>query len=214
MDDLRDLDEDLLNLLLAMLLAAMGDICKARPLDIAKVRNAVAAQKAPIKASNVGGRTNPGETGEEAKRDSDMSIAEPANRGAHTEDSRGGLRGVSNFGREASSAGGSGFPRGRPPSPNGIRDGHVFAQLQAENARMRALIEVRAPRAMWRVGTCLSMRVGPIPHVFRRSLRIVTRAMVPAQDVDMYSSRPSCDKQKRSTFQNRAYDLSTRLWGR
>ena len=79
---------------------------------------------------------------------------------------------------------------------------------------MRALNRVRVPRAMWRVGTCLSMRVVLTPHICRRSLRVVTRALVPAQDVDMYSSRLSCDKQKRSTFQNRAYDLSTRLWGR
>ena len=99
MDDFRDLDEDVLNLLLA----AMSDICQARLLDIAKVRKAVATHKAKAEAAYVGGNTKPGQTGEEVKDVADTSI-----RDAQIKDSRGGLGGGSNRGFDANSARGSG----------------------------------------------------------------------------------------------------------
>ena len=182
MDDFRDLDEDVLNLLLA----AMSDICQARLLDIAKVRKAVATHKAKAEAAYVGGNTKPGQTGEEVKDVADTSI-----RDAQIKDSRGGLGGGSNRGFDANSARGSGSHSPMAVASEGSlesiieRNGIDIAQLMAENERMRALNRVHVPRAMWRVGACLSMRVMLTPHICRRSLRVVTCALVHRARLDM-----------------------------
>ena len=70
---------------------------------------------------------------------------------------------------------------------------------------MRALNQVRVPRAMWRVGTCLGMRVVPIPHVCRRSLRVVTRAMVHRARLDMVHRIPATPVHLASGYVGQGY---------
>jgi len=150
-----DFDDDLLD----QLLAAMSKQCHARALGTSRVRKAIAAHKAQAEAPKVGGGTNTGQTEEEAKDVSDTSM-----RDAQIKDSRGGLGGGSNRGVDANSARGSGSHSPMAAASEDNRNSTiVIAQLRAENERMRALNQVRVPRAMWRDETCLSMRVVPIP---------------------------------------------------